>query len=327
MNGRARVLVTRRVAPEALAMLRERFDVTHWDSSEPIPRDKFLSAIADTDGLLALLTERVDAELLALAPRLKVVANMAVGYDNVDVDAARARGVQVTNTPGVLTETSAEFAFLLILAVARRLKEAMRWVERGRWTTWDPLLLLGPDLDGAMLGLVGYGRIAAAVARRAHAIGMHLAYHSSHAHPDDEERLGMRRMAFDDLLRESDVVSLHVPLTAATRHLVAERELRLMKPTAYLVNTARGGVLDQQALYAALVGGSIAGAALDVTDPEPLPAEHALLQLDNCLVVPHIASASVATRTRMATLAAENIIAVLTGRPALTPVDARPPAP
>jgi glyoxylate reductase len=234
--------------------------------------------------------------------------------------------VQVTNTPGVLTETSAEFAFLLILAAARRLKEAMRWVERGRWTTWDPLLLLGRDLEGATLGLVGYGRIAAAVARRAHAIGMHLVYHSSHAHPDDEARYGMRRMAFDDLLRESDVVSLHVPLTAATRHLVAERELQLMKPTAYLVNTARGGVLDQQALYAALVGGSIAGAALDVTDPEPLPAEHALLQLDNCLVVPHIASASVATRTRMATLAAENIIAVLTGQPALTSVGENPPA-
>jgi glyoxylate reductase len=327
MNGRARVLVTRRIAPEALAMLRERFDVTHWDASEPIPRDRLLSAIADTDGLLALLTERVDVELLALAPRLKVVANMAVGYDNVDVGAARERGVQVTNTPGVLTETSAEFAFLLILAAARRLKEAMRWVERGRWTTWDPLLLLGRDLEGATLGLVGYGRIAAAVARRAHAIGMHLVYHSSHAHPDDEARYGMRRMAFDDLLGESDVVSLHVPLTAATRHLVAERELQLMKPTAYLVNTARGGVLDQQALYAALVGGSIAGAALDVTDPEPLPAEHALLQLDNCLVVPHVASASVATRTRMATLAAENIIAVLTGQPALTPVGENPPAP
>jgi glyoxylate reductase len=326
MNGRARVLVTRRIAPEALAMLRERFDVTHWDSGEPIPRDRLLAEIADTDGLLALLTERVDAELLTLAPRLKVVANMAVGYDNVDVGAARARGVEVTNTPGVLTETSAEFAFLLILAVARRLKEAMRWVERGRWTTWDPLLLLGRDLEGATLGLVGYGRIAAAVARRAHAMGMPLVYHSSHAHPDDEGRYGMGRMAFDDLLRESDVVSLHVPLTAATRHLVGERELQLMKPTAYLVNTARGGVLDQQALYAALVGGSIAGAALDVTDPEPLPAEHALLQLDNCLVVPHIASASVATRTRMATLAAENIIAVLTGQPPLTPVGESPSA-
>ncbi len=320
MKSRPRVLVTRRIAPEALQLLRDRFDVSQWDSSELIPRDRLLSEITQAEGLLSLLTERVDAELLALAPKLKVVANMAVGYDNVDVAAARQRGVQVTNTPGVLTETSAEFAFLLILAAARRLKEAMRWVERGHWTTWDPLLLLGRDLDGATLGLVGYGRIAAAVARRAHGIGMQLIYHSAHDHPDDEARYGMQRRSFDDLLRASDVVSLHVPLSVVTRHLISQRELQLMKPTAFLVNTARGGVLDQDALYRALVDGVIAGAALDVTDPEPLSAEHALVQLDNCLVVPHVASASVATRTRMATLAAENIIAVLAGRPALTPV-------
>ncbi|MGI8916211.1 MAG: 2-hydroxyacid dehydrogenase [Chloroflexota bacterium] len=320
MKSRPRVLVTRRIAPEALQLLRDRFDVSQWDSSELIPRDRLLSEITQAEGLLSLLTERVDAELLALAPKLKVVANMAVGYDNVDVAAARQRGVQVTNTPGVLTETSAEFAFLLILAAARRLKEAMRWVERGHWTTWDPLLLLGRDLDGATLGLVGYGRIAAAVARRAHGIGMQLIYHSAHDHPDDEARYGMQRRSFDDLLRASDVVSLHVPLSVVTRHLISQRELQLMKPTAFLVNTARGGVLDQDALYRALVDGVIAGAALDVTDPEPLSAQHALVQLDNCLVVPHVASASVATRTRMATLAAENIIAVLAGRPALTPV-------
>jgi glyoxylate reductase len=320
MSGRARVLVTRRIAEAALDMLRERFDVVHWDAGTPIPRDRLLTEVAQADGLLALLTERVDVELLDRAPHLKIVANMAVGYDNVDVAAARERGVVVTNTPGVLTETSAEFAFVLILAAARRLKEAMRWVERGRWTTWDPLLLMGRDLEGATLGLVGYGRIAAGVARRAHGIGMRLVYHSTMAHEDDEERFGMRRLALDDLLRTSDVVSLHVPLTAATRRLIGQRELQLMQRTAFLVNTARGGVLDQQALYAALADGTIAGAALDVTDPEPLPAEHPLVKLDNCLVVPHIASASVATRTRMATLAAENIIAVLGGRPALTPV-------
>ena len=320
MSERARVLVTRRIAPEALALLREQFDVTQWDSSEPVPRDRLLAGVTGAQGLLALLTERIDSELLDLAPQLRIVANMAVGYDNVDLAAARRHGVIVTNTPGVLTETSAEFAFLLILAAARRLKEAMRWVERGRWTTWDPLLLLGRDLTGATLGLVGYGRIAAAVARRAHGFGMRLVYHSGHAHPEDEQRYGMRRLSLDDLLQQSDVVSLHVPLTTATRHLIARRELQLMKPTAFLVNTARGGVLDQQALYAALTAGTIAGAALDVTDPEPLPAEHELVQLDNCLVVPHVASASVATRTRMATLAAENLIAVLTGEPPLTPV-------
>ena len=320
MSERAKVLVTRRIAPEAVALLRQRFDVTQWDSSEPIPRGRLIADIAGTHGLLALLTERIDSELFDLAPQLKIVANMAVGYDNIDLAAARQRGVIVTNTPGVLTETSAEFAFVLILAVARRLKEAMRWVERGRWTTWDPLLLLGRDLTGATLGLVGYGRIAAAVARRACGIGMQLVYHSRNAHPEDEARYGMQRLEFDALLRTSDIVSLHVPLSGATHHLISQRELHLMKPTAFLVNTARGGVLDQQALFAALTAGAIAGAALDVTDPEPLPAEHALVQLDNCLVVPHIASASVATRTRMATLAAENIIAVLAGEPALTPV-------
>jgi lactate dehydrogenase-like 2-hydroxyacid dehydrogenase len=320
MSEQFRVLVTRRIAPEALAMLREQCAVTHWDSSEPIPRDRLLVDVANAEGLLALLTERVDAELLDAAPQLKIVANMAVGYDNIDVAAATERGVLVTNTPGVLTETSAEFAFVLILAAARRLKEAMRWVERGQWTTWDPLLLLGRDLEGATLGLVGYGRIAAAVARRAHGIGMRLVYHSRNAHAEDEARYAMQRLTFDDLLRTSDVVSLHVPFTTATRHLISHRQLHLMKPTAFLVNTSRGGVLDQQALYTALTTGSIAGAALDVTEPEPLSAEHPLVQLDNCLVVPHIASASVATRTRMATLAAENIIAVLRGEPALTPV-------
>lgn len=322
MSERAKVLVTRRIAPEALALLREQFDVTQWDSSEPVPRDRLLAGVTGAQGLLALLTERIDSELLDLAPQLRIVANMAVGYDNIDLAAARRRGVIVTNTPGVLTETSAEFAFVLILAAARRLKEAMRWVERGRWITWDPLLLLGRDLTGATLGLVGYGRIAAAVARRAHGIGMRLIYHSRHAHPEDEQRYGMRRSSLDELLQQSDVVSLHVPLTAATHHLIAQRELQVMKPTAFLVNTARGGVLDQQALYAALTAGTIAGAALDVTDPEPLPAEHELVQLDNCLVVPHVASASVATRTRMAMLAAENIVAVLTGEPPLTPVTA-----
>jgi glyoxylate reductase len=294
--------------------------VGHWDSSDPIPRHRLLLEAATAAGLLTLLTERVDDELLAVAPHLRVVANMAVGYDNVDVAAARARGVIVTNTPGVLTETSAEFAFALILATARRLKAAMRWVERGQWTTWDPLLLLGRDLDGATLGLVGYGRIAAAVARRAHGIGMRLAYHSRHPHPEDEAHYGMQRLDLDDLLRRSDVVSLHVPLTPATHRLISRRELSLMKPSAFLINTARGGVLDQDALHEALVGGIIAGAALDVTEPEPLPADHPLVLLDTCLVVPHLASASVATRTRMAMLAAENLVAVLEGSPPLTPV-------
>ncbi|MCL4508450.1 MAG: D-glycerate dehydrogenase [Chloroflexi bacterium] len=313
-------VITRRIAPEAVHLLQQHASVWQWNASDPVPRAILLERIGEADALLALLTERVDDELLAAAPRLRIVANMAVGYDNVDVAAARRRSVIVTNTPGVLTETSAEFALALIMAATRRLKEAMRWVERGHWTAWDPLLLLGIDLTGATLGLVGYGRIAAAVARRAHALGMRVLYHARSRHIEDEERLGVEYAELPSLLALSDVVSLHVPLSRETYHLIGESELRLMKRSAFLVNTARGGVIDPDALVRALRESTIAGAALDVTEPEPLTADHPLVQLDNCLVVPHIASASIATRTRMATLAVENIIAVLSRRAPLTPV-------
>ncbi len=316
-----RVVVTRRLPGEAVELLRlHGHDVWIWDSDRPIPREALLEQAVEADGLLTLLTDRVDEELLRQAPRLRVVANMAVGYDNIDLMAAERHGVIVTNTPGVLTETSAEFALTLIFAVARRLKEAIRWVERGRWVTWDPLLLLGIDLQGATLGLVGYGRIAAAVARRARALGMRVLYDARSVHTEDEEQLGIERRALKELLAMSDIVSLHVPLSAQTYHLIGYEELRWMKRSAFLVNTARGGVVDPQGLERALREGVIAGAALDVTEPEPLPHDHPLVQLDTCLVVPHIASASVATRARMAQLAAENIVAVLRGGLALTPV-------
>ena len=317
------VLVTRRIPEAGLALLRAAAALRLWDSDQPMPRAELLHQVADADALLCLLTDRVDGELLAAAPRLRVVANMAVGYDNLDLPALAARGVVATNTPGVLTETTADLAFALLLAVARRLPEGARYVRAGQWTTWDPLLLLGHDAHGATLGIAGLGRIGAAVARRAAGFGMTILYTARGRQKAAETATGARRVEFPELLAASDFVTIHLPLTPETHHLFDAAALRQMRPTAYLVNTARGPVVDPAALYQALKEGWIGGAGLDVTEPEPLPADHPLLTLPNCLVVPHVGSASVATRDRMATLAAENVVAVLHGRPALTPIPFR----
>jgi glyoxylate reductase len=314
------VLVTRRIPEAGLALLRAAARLRLWDSDQPMPRAELLRQAADADALLCLLTDRVDGELLAAAPRLRVVANLAVGYDNLDLAALAARGVVATNTPGVLTETTADLAFALLLAVARRLPEGARYVRAGQWTTWDPLLLLGRDVHGATLGIAGLGRIGAAVARRAAGFGMPVLYTARGPQPAAEAATGARRVAFPELLAASDFLSIHLPLTPETHHLFDAAALRQMGPTAYLVNTARGPVVDPDALYRALTEGWIAGAGLDVTEPEPLPADHPLLTLPNCLVVPHVGSGSVATRDCMATLAAENVVAVLQGRPAPTPI-------
>ncbi|MBA2314660.1 MAG: D-glycerate dehydrogenase [Chloroflexi bacterium] len=300
---------------EGIRPILEATDATVWDGDLPPPRDELLRAVEGCDGVMTLLTDRVDAELLDCAgPGLKVVSNYAVGFDNVDVAECTRRGIPVGNTPGVLTETTADLAWTLLMAAARRIVEGADYVRAGKWKTWGPLLLLGPDVHGATLGIVGFGRIGQAVARRAQGFAMTVLYHDPNRLPDEvTQPLGATYVELDELLARSDFVSLHVNLTDDTRHLINAQRLALMKPTAVLVNTARGPVVDTRALDAALRDGVIWAAALDVTDPEPIPADDPLLGHERCLVVPHIASASNATRAKMAEMAALNLLAGVRG--------------
>jgi glyoxylate reductase len=295
----ARVFVTRRLPGTALKRLAVEHEVDVWPERMPPPPDVLRERAARVDGLLALLTDLIDAALIESCPNLRVISNYAVGSDNVDLQAAAARGIPVGITPDVLTEATADLAFAGLLAAARRLPEALAAVREGRWQTWEPDWLLGHDVHGATLGIVGYGRIGRAVARRAQGFSMRI--------------LATPRVPLDELLAQSDAVTLHVPLTSETRRLIDADALARMKPTAILVNTARGGVVDQQALARALHRGEIAGAALDVTDPEPLPPDHPLLEAPNLLVLPHIGSATHTARERMADLAVDNLLAGLAG--------------
>jgi glyoxylate reductase len=312
---RPRVYVTRIIPPEGLDRVRAFCDVTVWEDELPPPREVILRETREADGLLSLLTDRVDGELMDACPRLRVVSNCAVGFDNIDVPAATARGILVGNTPGVLTETTADFAFALLLAAARRIVEGVDYVRAGRWKTWGPMLLTGPDVHHATLGLVGLGRIGAEVAKRARGFDMRVLYSDVVRREDLEASLGIEYVPFERVLAESDFISLHTPLTPETHHLMGREQFRAMKRSAILVNTSRGPVVDGEALLEALRAGEIGGAALDVTEPEPLPSDHPLVTQPNCVVVPHIASASYATRNAMARIAAENLIAGLTGQP------------
>ena len=314
-STRPRVFVARIIPGEGLEPIRGATDLDLWEDELPPPRDELLRRVAGVDGLVSMLTERVDAELLdAAGPQLKVVSNYAVGFDNIDVPEVTRRRIPAGNTPGVLTETTADLAFTLLMAAARRVDEGSRYVRERRWRTWGPMLLLGVDVHGATLGIVGFGRIGREMAKRASGFGMRVLYHDVQAaSPEDERALNARHVELDELLAESDFVSLHVNLTDETRHLIGADALRRMKPTAVLVNTSRGPVVDPVALHEALRDGEIFAAALDVTDPEPIPADDPLLTLDNCLVVPHIASASGVTRGRMAAIAADNLLAGLRG--------------
>ena len=300
----ARCFVSRRLPGQALERLTAEHAVEVWPARLAPRPPELQRAVADAEGLLCLLTDRVDSALLAAAPSLRVISNLAVGCDNVDVAAVRERGIALGYTPGVLTETTADLAFALILAAARRLPEGVAAVAAGAWLTWEPDWLLGRDVHGATLGLVGLGRIGQAVARRAEGFGMEVVHTT--------RRTGLPLPA---LLERSDFVSLHCPLTPETRHLIDEAALRRMRPDAVLVNTARGGVVDQAALERALREGWIAGAALDVTEPEPLPPDHPLLGAPNLIVLPHLGSATRATRERMADLAVDNLLTGLAGQP------------
>ena len=321
MSPRPKALITQFVHEPGPSRVREQCDVTYWDDEQPMPRDRMLAAVTDVDAILCHTPTRIDAALLDHAPRLKVVSNLGAGYDNVDVAAATARRVAVCNTPGAMVDTTADTAFALLLALARRVGEGERWVRGGRWQHWSPKLLVGDDVYGATLGLVGLGKIGLAMARRARGFGMTVLYNTRHRREDAERELGVRYADLDALLRESDYVSLHVPLTAETRHLIGARELGLMKPTAYLVNTARGAIVDQPALRDALTRGAIAGAGLDVYEQEPVDPADPLLALDNCVLIPHVGAASRATRARMAGIGATNLVNVLTGQPPLAIVN------
>lgn len=316
-----KVYVTRVIPSEGLQRVQAVAATEVWPEDCPPPREVLLEKVRDVDGLLCLLTDRIDAELLAQAPRLRVVSQMAVGYDNIDVAACTARGIKVGNTPGVLTETTADLAFALLMAAARRLVEGDRAVRAGQWRTWSPLYMAGQDVHHATLGIVGMGRIGYEMARRASGFQMTILYTDQRPNPAAEKDFGARRVELDDLLRQSDFVSLHTPLLPETTKLIGARELALMKPTAILINTSRGPVVDQRALYEALRDGVIAGAGLDVFEVEPVPLDEPLLQLENVVVLPHIGSASVATRTKMAVIAAENLIAGLKGEPLPHPVN------
>ena len=309
MRMMGRIFVTRALPFPALDRLAAEHELDVWEGDLPPGPEAMRERAAAADGLLSLVTDPVGADLLAACPDLKAIANMAVGTDNIDLEAAAARGIPVGNTPDVLTDATADLAFALLLAMARRLPQGEAQVREGRWRTWEPAGDLGADLSGATLGIVGRGRIGDAVARRADGFAMEVIASS--------RRSGM---PLEELLERADFVTLHCPLTPATRHLIGTEALQRMKPSAYLVNTARGGVVDQVALRLALIAGEIAGAALDVTDPEPLPAGDPLLEAPNLLVVPHVGSATVRTRERMAEMAVENLLAALAGHPMPYPV-------
>jgi lactate dehydrogenase-like 2-hydroxyacid dehydrogenase len=304
----ARCFVTRSLPGDALDRLRSEHEVEVWEERLPPPREALIERIAGVQGILCLLTDTVDRELIEAAPDLRVISNYAVGSDNVDLEAASERGVPVGVTPDVLTDATADLAFALLLAAARRIVEGDAEARGGEWVTWEPARLLGQDVHGATLGIVGMGRIGRAVAERAGGFGMTV-LHSG----------GSGGVPLDELLSASDFVSLHCPLTPATRGLIGERELRLMRPTAVLVNTARGPIVDGAALLRALEEGWIAAAALDVIDPEPPPTDHPLLTAPNLTIVPHIGSATHTARERMAELAVDNLLAGLAGRPLPAP--------
>ncbi|MEM3442543.1 MAG: glyoxylate reductase [Candidatus Bathyarchaeia archaeon] len=310
-----KVYVTRELPERGLKIIKERFDAEVWPEYGPPPKKVIIERARDADALATLLSDKIDAEVFDAAPKLKIVAQMAVGFDNIDVQEATKRGIYITNTPEVLTETTADFAWALLLAVARRVVEADKYVREGKWKVgWHPSMMLGRDVYGATIGIVGAGRIGYAVAKRAKGFNMKILYYDVIPRPEMEKELNAKRVDLETLLRESDFVSIHVPLMKETYHLINAERLKLMKKTAYLINNSRGPVVDEKALYQALKDGIIAGAGLDVFEQEPTPVDNPLLKLDNVVVAPHISSASYETRSKMAEMVAENLVAFFEGR-------------
>ncbi len=315
------ILVSRHIFPEAIDILEAVAEVEYNDSPSGLSADELRAAVVGKQAVICQLTDRIDAGFINSGSDLKVIANVAVGFDNIDIAAATERGIVVTNTPGVLTDTTADLAFTLMLSAARRIAEADRFLRAGRWQQWEIDMMVGHDIHGHTLGIYGFGRIGQGMARRARGFDMRVVYFDEQrASPEQETALGVEYVDRDTLFRESDFVSIHVPLTEKTRHAVSRDEFELMRPSAVLVNTSRGPVVDEKALAVALKQGQIASAGLDVFEDEPV-VEPGLLALDNVVLVPHIGSASIKTRTRMCTMAAENAVAVLSGQRPPNPVN------
>ncbi|MFD1706814.1 2-hydroxyacid dehydrogenase [Siminovitchia sediminis] len=309
-----KIYITRKLPDRILEGLDKHFDIDMWPKEEEaVPRGILLEKVKDVQGILCMLTENMDEEVMEAAPNLEVISNMAVGYNNIDMNAADKRGIIVTNTPGVLTETTADLTFALLMATARRLVEASDELRGGKWKTWSPMHLTGMDIYGSTLGIIGFGRIGQAVARRAAGFGMEILYYNRSKKPEAEKETGARFTELDDLLRQSDFICILLPYSPEVYHLISGKELSMMKKSAILINTARGGIVDEQALYIALKSGEIWAAGLDVFEKEPIDPADPLLTLTNLVTLPHIGSASIATRMKMAELAVANIHHALTG--------------
>lgn len=310
-----KVYVTRELPERGLKIIMERFDAEVWPEYAPPPKKTIIEKAKDVDALATLLSDKIDAEVFDAAPKLKMIAQLAVGFDNVDVQEATKRGIYVSNTPEVLTDTTADFAWTLLMALARRVVEADKYVRMGKWKVgWHPAMLQGRDVYGATMGIVGAGRIGYAVAKRATGFSMKILFYDVIPRPEMEKDFGAKKVGLDELLKQSDFVSVHVPLMKETHHLINAEKLRLMKKTAYLINNSRGPVVDEKALYEALNEGRIAGAGLDVFEQEPTSLANPLLKLDNVVVAPHISSASYETRSKMAEMVADNLIAFFEGK-------------
>ncbi|MES1039410.1 2-hydroxyacid dehydrogenase [Peribacillus simplex] len=309
-----KIYITRKLPEQIIEGLSQNYEVRMWEQEDiPVPREVLEEEIKEVDGLLCLLTEQIDESLIEQAANLKIIANMAVGHNNIDVQSATKRGIMVTNTPGVLTETTADLTFGLLLATARRMMEAEDYLRSGKWETWSPMQLTGQDVYGATLGIIGLGRIGEALAKRAKGFDMNIVYFNRSRKYEQEKKLGIEYQPLEKLLQISDFVCVMLPLTPETNYMIGKEQLELMKGTAVLINTARGGIIDEKALYQALESRGIWAAGLDVFEEEPVPVDHPLLTLPNVVTLPHIGSASIATRLKMAALAVQNLMEGLSG--------------